>query len=37
MNKIPEKVKKKQRGTATFFFQGDDVAAWMNFLRAVGC
>ena len=23
--------------TATFFFQGDDVAAWMNLLRAVGC
>lgn len=23
--------------TATFFFQGDDVAAWMNLLRAMGC
>lgn len=23
--------------TATFFFQGDDIAAWMNLLRALGC
>lgn len=22
--------------TATFFFQGDDIAAWMNLLRAIG-
>jgi hypothetical protein len=23
--------------TATFFFQGDDIAAWMNLLRTLGC
>lgn len=23
--------------TGTFFFQGDDMAAWINFLRAIGC
>lgn len=23
--------------TATFFFQGDDIGAWMNLLRALGC
>lgn len=23
--------------TATFFFQGDDIAAWINLLRALGC
>lgn len=23
--------------TGTFFFQGDDVAAWINLLRAIGC
>lgn len=23
--------------TATFFFQGDDFAAWINLLRALGC
>ena len=23
--------------TGTFFFQGDDIVAWMNLLRAMGC